>query len=375
MKKIILLFCFAICASLSYGQLKVVTSGDVKVGATAQAPAGALHVTEGNGAGLPGISGSTVMVVHKSVDAGNNAFLSFLGSDAGTVGLNFGDSADEDPGYIQYRNGNNSMVLRTGANANGTSYLLMSSTGNVGLGIGSPAEKLHVGGNILATGTITPSAKALKSNINRFDLGLEQILKISPMSYNYNGKAGIESDRWHVGVIAEEFQKIVPEAVVPYLYEEQDDSGNVISEEEFLSVDEKSITYMLVNSIKEQQSMIEKQAEKIAQMEEIINTIGLSESINDSNVTLTGYDLAELEQNRPNPFNGRTTIDYIVPTNANTAQISIYGVNGQIIKTLEIDHVGQGTLNVSAEDLPSGVYSYQLIVDGRNVQTKKMSLN
>ena len=45
-----------------------------------------------------------------------------------------------------------------------------------------------------------------------------------------------------------------------------------------------------------------------------------------------------------------------------------------MIKTVNIEHRGEGTLRVNAVDIPSGTYTYDLVVDGRKVGTKKMVL-
>jgi len=192
-------------------------------------------------------------------------------------------------------------------------------------------------------------------------------MNINPVWYRYNGTANTPTDREYVGVIAQEYQKIAPYDVSPITHENDDGSTN-----DFLGVNDSAVKYMLVNAIKEQQAMIEAQAEKIAQLEEFVTTIGSTEAVNSTNLTLSSYDLAELDQNVPNPFNGTTTISYIVPTDAQTSQITVYGTNGQLMKTLDIEHVGQGTLTVNAEDLPAGTYSYQLIVDGKLFKTEKM---
>ncbi|MBS1647671.1 MAG: hypothetical protein JST67_10055 [Bacteroidetes bacterium] len=46
-------------------------------------------------------------------------------------------------------------------------------------------------------------------------------------------------------------------------------------------------------------------------------------------------------------------------------------MNGRQIKTVDVTK-GKGQLNVYANDLTSGAYSYTLIVDGKIIDTKKM---
>ena len=82
----------------------------------------------------------------------------------------------------------------------------------------------------------------------------------------------------------------------------------------------------------------------------------------------------DLEQNYPNPFNPTTTIKYSVPK-LSFVTIKIYDVLGSEVAALvnEEKPVGTYELRWDAENLPSGVYFYQLKA-GSFVQTKKMLL-
>jgi len=81
-----------------------------------------------------------------------------------------------------------------------------------------------------------------------------------------------------------------------------------------------------------------------------------------------------LEQNYPNPFNPETKIKYSVPQ-ASQIQIKVYDILGNKIETLVNEEKSVGTYEITwnAENLPSGVYFYQLKA-GEFVQTKKMLL-
>ena len=81
-----------------------------------------------------------------------------------------------------------------------------------------------------------------------------------------------------------------------------------------------------------------------------------------------------LYQNRPNPFAGQTVIEFKLPQ-AMTAQITIYDVNGRVLKTYEGDYgKGFNQVNVDADDLPTkGMIYYQLDTD-RFTATRRMIL-
>ncbi len=88
----------------------------------------------------------------------------------------------------------------------------------------------------------------------------------------------------------------------------------------------------------------------------------------------------ELGQNYPNPFNPETVISYQVGANRGSpahVALIIYNLLGQKITSLvsEKQTAGVYTYSWKAEiHLASGIYFYQLIVDGKIVQSKKMIL-
>ena len=81
-----------------------------------------------------------------------------------------------------------------------------------------------------------------------------------------------------------------------------------------------------------------------------------------------------LSQNYPNPFNPSTRIKYSVPQ-VSQVQIKVFDVLGNEIEILVNEEKPTGTyeLNWYAENLPSGVYFYQLKA-GDFIQTRKMVL-
>ena len=177
--------------------------------------------------------------------------------------------------------------------------------------------------------------------------------------------------------------------MVTYVEQSEDDIMNekemiLKNSEEYLNINESSIKYMLINAIQEQQALINEKDERIAALEDkfellesklnSISVSGIGSEIIESEVTLTYYDLASLDQNAPNPFNGQTSVSYVIPSKANSAQIDIYDLSGKLMKTVKLNHTGQGQLTINADDLPSGLYTYQLMVDNRLVETKKMSM-
>jgi hypothetical protein len=65
--------------------------------------------------------------------------------------------------------------------------------------------------------------------------------------FEYNGEAGMPTDQKYVGIIAQEMKKIAPYTVGEFTY--QDSTGKT---SQYLDYDANALTYILVNSVKEQ---------------------------------------------------------------------------------------------------------------------------
>ena len=81
-----------------------------------------------------------------------------------------------------------------------------------------------------------------------------------------------------------------------------------------------------------------------------------------------------LLQNYPNPFNSTSIIKYSIPK-LSQVTIRIFNTLGEEIETLVNEEKSIGTYEITwyAENLPSGVYFYQLKA-GNYIDTKKMIL-
>jgi hypothetical protein len=85
-------------------------------------------------------------------------------------------------------------------------------------------------------------------------------------------------------------------------------------------------------------------------------------------------DASALYQNAPNPFNQSTTIGYYLPLTVGKAAIYIYNMEGIQIKSIPITDRRNGNVIVNGNELKPGMYIYSLIVDGKEIDTKRMIL-
>ena len=84
-------------------------------------------------------------------------------------------------------------------------------------------------------------------------------------------------------------------------------------------------------------------------------------------------DKCYLGNNTPNPFKASTTIKYGLGTNASTACIYVYDLQGSQVGSYPLDVMcSKGELIIPGETLSPGLYLYALVVDNVEVGIKKM---
>lgn len=81
-----------------------------------------------------------------------------------------------------------------------------------------------------------------------------------------------------------------------------------------------------------------------------------------------------LYQNKPNPFNNQTVIEYYIPENSSQSSILIFDMQGKLIKTNRLEQKGSGKITIDGGSLYPGMYMYSLLVDGKEIDTKRMIL-
>jgi len=110
---------------------------------------------------------------------------------------------------------------------------------------------------------------------------------------------------------------------------------------------------------------------------------GAFRSINSTVTKIDEYEhkpiLYSLSQNYPNPFNPVTKIKFEIPGHARNdnalVKLKVYNLLGREVATLvnEEKPAGEYEVEFNADNLPSGIYFYQL-KDGQYTETKKMVL-
>lgn len=105
------------------------------------------------------------------------------------------------------------------------------------------------------------SDNRVKTEINPYSTGLETLIKLTPVSYKYNGKAQTPKDgKTYLGFIAQDVQKIDDSLVEKYRGKLNETDN---SETDLFRVKEYPLIYMLINSIKELHKKVQAIEQKI----------------------------------------------------------------------------------------------------------------
>ncbi|MDX2014801.1 MAG: tail fiber domain-containing protein [Myxococcaceae bacterium] len=94
---------------------------------------------------------------------------------------------------------------------------IQGNTGNVGIGTATPSQRLQVSGNVLANNVIVPSDARLKEDVHTITRARELLQALKGVHYRWTKDAQAKfgaSAGADVGLLAQDVQKVLPEAVV-----------------------------------------------------------------------------------------------------------------------------------------------------------------
>lgn len=151
-----------------------------------------------------------------------------------------------------------------------TTVLRIDATNErIGIGTAAPMHQLEVSSDDVvkptAGGWLGASDRRLKRDIADFNDGLDVLMGIRPVTYSYNGKLGLPTHEEHIGIIAQEIQEVAPYTIKPLKI------GG--TEEDYLAFDGSPLTYVLINAVQEQQTIIEEQQKEIAELKASLSEI------------------------------------------------------------------------------------------------------
>lgn len=115
-------------------------------------------------------------------------------------------------------------------------------------------------------------------------------------------------------------------------------------------------------------------AKAIQELQVQINDLKESIPPSTGSITDQSTDKAQLYQNSPNPFSENTEIKFYIPHSARNAILNIYDLTGLQLKQISLVNKGEASIIIKGKEFNAGMYLYSLLIDGVEIDTKKMIL-
>lgn len=223
-------------------------------------------------------------------------------------------------------------------------------------------------------GNWTTSDRSLKRNIEPIENALEIVSKLQGYTYEYRRDERPELNLpkgQRYGFITQEVQKVMPTVV----RKSTDIQGNPA---DYQVMEYDAIIPVLAEAIKLQQTTITDLKEentaleaRLARLEALIlkGDAAPSKKLDNANA----INSVQLGQNRPNPSSNLTAIDYTLPQDISTARLVVVDLKGQEVSSQRIV-AGDNLVELNTSNWPAGIYAYSIVVDGRPLASKKMTV-
>jgi len=310
-------------------------------------------------------------------DPGDGNFA--LGTKSGGSGeglrMNISSTTNPNAAIRGHTDGNGFGVLAEATGATGFgiegysahSYGLWAGTGN------TSSYAAFFSGNVFSSGNYVASDEKLKKNIEDFSSAMDIISRLHPKSYQYRLDGDYKlmnlPQGGHYGLVAQDVEKILPNLVneAKFYPEKAVPSENENAENpeviNFKALNYTELIPILVKGMQEQQQEIDQLKQTVQTLLDKLQSSGAVSTLNG----------AYLLQNSPNPFAQMTMVRCYVPPSVKQAKLSVFNISGQLVKSITLAG-GMNNVDISANNLAVGEYSYTLIVDGQTADTKKMTI-
>jgi len=243
------------------------------------------------------------------------------------------------------------------------------------------------------SGLLITSDRSLKRNIQPIKSALERVMQLQGFSFDYHfawmekeseqrfsadehfaaaqertptltreifDQMEKEQSRQRLGIIAQDVERVFPELVRT-------------QEDGLLAVFYPEMVAVLIEAIKEQQAQIETLQAEVRQLQGG-SVIAPRAGTGEAAIINPAVAQSVLHQNAPNPFSSATQINYYLPANVTNAFLIFYDLQGRQLKQITLTQRGAGSEIISGAVFAPGIYLYALIVDGQEVDVKRMIL-
>jgi len=252
-------------------------------------------------------------------------------------------------------------------------------------------------GNFYGANIFITSDERLKKNIAKLP-EWKKIFDIESYTYQYiDQKHNLSS----YGFLAQDVYKIIPELTsgwgdalsvnyigfIPFLSQGlKDHEDRLVAIEEVKETEKHILEQVKLldsenNELKNQNKLLKERLEALERKFEYICQLPCLQegSVKSDNTRIKGgtlelMDNAILYQNEPNPFTSSTVIRYYLPEGTKNSTITVKNTEGKIVGEYQNLISGNGSISIEPGKLAANTYYYNLIIDGIEVETKKMIL-
>ena len=264
-----------------------------------------------------------------------------------------------DYGYHQINNVNRANTKAFVVQQNGTDEIMMYGNGGIYC--------------VFLTQT---SDRNLKENIDTLRGALAKIKKLQGVTYNLKTSVtGLQTPKAEIGLIAQDVEQVVPQVVYT-------------SDKGIKGIAYTNLTALLIEAIKAQDKRLDSLGQALSICCNARGTGNRSikpdttngsmgqRTLNNNQLTANGSQStnAILYQNIPNPFTQTTVVKCFIPQSSQNASLLVFDLNGSLKKTIAITGKGEVNTTINGRELVSGMYYYTLLIDGQEIDTKKMIL-
>lgn len=219
-------------------------------------------------------------------------------------------------------------------------------------------------GWIFSEGNYLGSDRNIKDDIKGIDSAISRVKKINGVTYKLKAEKQNPSvygtAQEYMGVIAQDVEKAAPQVVKTL-----PDGTKAVCYEMLVG--------LLIEALKEHDN-------RITQLSNDVNNCCTKSGQLQNRTVVSPEDNGSEEsgsyirQNSPNPFNKETIIEFFIAEKNAASSMLIMDMTGKLLKTLKLNSSGSGSVTINSNELTPGMYYYSLIVNAKEVGTKKMIL-
>lgn len=392
MKRIIISFFFCVIPTMIFAQLKVDSTGAVSIGRENAASNTLLTIGDNNFNPTTGYTGISSLLHAHNLLAGKKCYgvysnvKNYTSVDSPTIGTY---------GYVSLGKSGKMYGIIGCVSESQNGIGVYGTAGGYGSLYGETVSSSYAGyfagptyiyGTCTATEVVTPSDITLQENIMSIDdeekgkgcSTLDNMMNLTVIKYTnkpkeYNDKfddmelyedeeqaaRAVEiakeriremADQKHYGLSAQELQNTYPDLV------RKGENG-------ILSINYVELVPILIRSIQELKQELDEMKDN--------GGLRMTRSAFNSNEELRPSTQNVLYQNTPNPFKEQTTIRFSLADNAKDAAICIFDLSGKMLRKLPVSQ-GMSSVTIGGYELGEGLFLYSLVVNGREIDTKRM---